>query len=620
MSTYKGIKGFKVQSFAQDPVPSVAGWSSGSNMPLVLDNLGAAGTTSAVIAFGGSSPPLSPATQTTNIQYDGSSWTALTSMPQRRAQHSGFGLATAAIAASGEIISTGTTSVESWNGSSWTSTGAVSEQVNQSGGTGTQTAGFIAGGYNGPKAPAGTAQTQEYNGSTWSLGGNLPSGRYAAGAAGTQTAGVMFGGTPTLTAIVNYDGSSWTTSPVSISSRAYTQNSVHGNSSSDAAIIGGYDNSNAVVATDFWNGTAITTGASIATATLRGGSTTSGATTGMYKFGGGAVPGTSLQSTEEYNDYSEPNSFITVGQVFYNTTSKEFKYTGKVADSWATANNASTARYNMAGTGTQTAQMSCGGEPPPGGQVTNTEEYDGTDWSNGGALPVAKRASAAFGTQTSAVNASGLTTNPGTMFTTSEEYDGSSWTSGGAVNTGRNSHSASGILTAGLIFGGSTGPGNPGRSNATEEYDGTSFTAGGNLSTARSVLSGSPNGTQTASYATAGIGVPGFIAETEEYNGTSWSDGGDVNTVREQAVGGGTLTAGLLSGGNAPPGQLTATEKYDGTSWTTSSGTLNSARVLGTGGGSQDAGLFAFGTPGPGVATEEFTLGTLGKIETVTTS
>ena len=68
MSTYKGIKGFKVQSLAQDPVPSVAGWSSGANMPLVLDNGGAAGTTSAVIYFGGTSPPLSPATQTTNIQ------------------------------------------------------------------------------------------------------------------------------------------------------------------------------------------------------------------------------------------------------------------------------------------------------------------------------------------------------------------------------------------------------------------------------------------------------------------------------------------------------------------------------------------------------------------------
>ena len=65
---------------------------------------------------------------------------------------------------------------------------------------------------------------------------------------------------------------------------------------------------------------------------------------------------------------------------------------------------------------------------------------------------------------------------------------------------------------------------------------------------------------------------------------------------------------------------MTATEKYDGTSWTTSAGTLNAARVLGTGGGTQDAGIVAFGTPPTTTATEEFTLGTLGKIETVTTS
>jgi hypothetical protein len=32
MAEYKGIKGFKVQYLDQDPVPAVAGWSSGGNM------------------------------------------------------------------------------------------------------------------------------------------------------------------------------------------------------------------------------------------------------------------------------------------------------------------------------------------------------------------------------------------------------------------------------------------------------------------------------------------------------------------------------------------------------------------------------------------------------------
>ena len=240
--------------------------------------------------------------------------------------------------------------------------------------------------------------TEEYDGSSWSSGGTLPSVLSNAAGAGIQTSALVAAGNDPggyIATAAIYNGSSWT---------------------------------------------ALSTPMATARVQLGG----SGTSTSALVFGGEISPGAVSALTEEYNDNSEPNSFITVGQVFYNTTSKEFKYTGKVADSWATANNASTARYNMAGTGTQTAQMSCGGEPPPGGQVVNTEEYDGTNWTNGGNLPVAKRASAAFGTQTSAVNASGLTTNPGTMFTTSEEYDGSSWTSGGAVNTGRNSHSAPG--------------------------------------------------------------------------------------------------------------------------------------------------------------------------------
>jgi hypothetical protein len=32
MTTYKGIKGFKVRSLAADPVPSVAGYTAGGNM------------------------------------------------------------------------------------------------------------------------------------------------------------------------------------------------------------------------------------------------------------------------------------------------------------------------------------------------------------------------------------------------------------------------------------------------------------------------------------------------------------------------------------------------------------------------------------------------------------
>jgi hypothetical protein len=53
MAEYKGIKGFKVQYLDQDPVPAVAGWSSGGNMGTTRQMLAGAGTQTAGLAFGG---------------------------------------------------------------------------------------------------------------------------------------------------------------------------------------------------------------------------------------------------------------------------------------------------------------------------------------------------------------------------------------------------------------------------------------------------------------------------------------------------------------------------------------------------------------------------------------
>jgi hypothetical protein len=293
-----------------------------------------------------------------------------------------------------------------------------------------------------------------------------------------------------------------------------------------------------------------------------------------------------------------------LGEIFYDSSARAMKAVNLGSAAWATANNASTARYGVSGNGLQTAQLVCGGESPPGSPNINvaTEEYDGTNWTNGGNLPAGKRNASSFGTQTSAVNAAGLTSNPGTVLNSSEEYDGSSWTSGGNVTTARRNLGSSGVLTAGVIFGGYAPPG---RTTATEEYDGSSWTSGGALSTAVSHQVPAVNGTQTATFSASGISTA-ITQQTEEYNGSSWTSGGNVITGREQAMGGGTLTAGLLFGGNAPPGNLTSTEGYDGTSWS-AAGNLNAARGTGGGGGTQTASILSFGTPGPGIATEEYT-------------
>jgi hypothetical protein len=62
-------------------------------------------------------------------------------------------------------------------------------------------------------------------------------------------------------------------------------------------------------------------------------------------------------------------------------------------------NNMNTARYELAGVGTQTAALAFGGEVPP---ITGaTEEYDGTNWtSNPTGLNTARKVLAGAGTQT----------------------------------------------------------------------------------------------------------------------------------------------------------------------------------------------------------------------------
>jgi hypothetical protein len=87
--------------------------------------------------------------------------------------------------------------------------------------------------------------------------------------------------------------------------------------------------------------------------------------------------GSSTAATEEYNNYGEPNTFENIGQVWYNGTTKELKFTDETFSSaWATGGNIyEYSRKLLAGAGTQTAGLAFGGLVPP--NTGETEEYDG---------------------------------------------------------------------------------------------------------------------------------------------------------------------------------------------------------------------------------------------------
>jgi hypothetical protein len=312
-----------------------------------------------------------------------------------------------------------------------------------------------------------------------------------------------------------------------------------------------------------------------------------------------------------------------------------------------------TARYKIAGVGTQTAALGFAGSayPPAGPTVFNkseTESFNGTAWTAGGALPTAQNSIGGVGTQTAALafggstytppanttlknttynyNGTSWTTSPATMntarqspggagtqtaalafggYTTAysaatESYNGSAWTTVNSLNTARSFVGSAGTQTAALTFGGSNAPG---VSAATELWNGTSWTSNPTgLSTARSLISGT--GSQTAALGSGGETTTA-LASTEEWNfgvysytAAAWASGGNLNTARDALAGCGTQTASLAFGGFAAGNNSTSTEKYNGTSWT-ATGSLNTARRNISGFGIQTAAIAAGGaSPG----------------------
>ena len=150
-----------------------------------------------------------------------------------------------------------------------------------------------------------------------------------------------------------------------------------------------------------------------------------------------------------------------VGNVWYNSTINrlQFSYCGGV---WSAGGALITARYVLAGAGTQNDGLAFGGTGASP-VFSCTEEYNGTSWSAGGALITARRDLAGAGIQNEAL-AFGGNTPSGTVSCT-EEYNGLSWSSGGALSCGRYNLAGAGTQTAGLAFGGGYGL------SCTEEYN-----------------------------------------------------------------------------------------------------------------------------------------------------
>jgi hypothetical protein len=111
------------------------------------------------------------------------------------------------------------------------------------------------------------------------------------------------------------------------------------------------------------------------------------------------------------------------GQIWYNSSSGTLKgYQLANVNAWASGGNLNTARAAAAGSGTQTAALSFGGDAGSPPKTTATESYNGTSWTSVNPMNTARSLLGGAGTQTSALAFGGGVIPPVTAAT--ESYNG----------------------------------------------------------------------------------------------------------------------------------------------------------------------------------------------------
>jgi hypothetical protein len=230
--------------------------------------------------------------------------------------------------------------------------------------------------------------------------------------------------------------------------------------------------------------------------------------------------------------------------------------------SWTEKGDLNLARSGVGGAGTATAALCMGGYVNGVGTKSEVEEFNGSSWSEETNLGTARYAGGGAGTQTAAVYMSGTFytagVGPSLAFKAeTEEYDGSSWSESGDVSTARGRVGGCGTQTAALIVGGLT----PSYSNATEEYNGSSWTTGGTYPTTMAQLAAA--GSQTSALAFGGTApTPGTGSVlTFNYDGSTWSTQPNLPSGKRGMGGTGSTSAGLSFGGAT---NLSTTEEFTG--------------------------------------------------------
>jgi len=516
------------------------GWSNLPTINSVRYGGAGAGTTTAGLIMGSADPtPFAPATET----YDGTSWATVNVLNTGHGNSAGGGVQNAAWVAGGASPSL-TQVTEEFDGTNWAAGGSMTSTARYGlFGVGPLTTAIAGGG----QYPPGTQfdLSEEYDGSSWSTGGTIGDSRGWAGSSGDSSAAIIFGGNPgagtyTTAETEIYDGAAWSTSPASMGT---ARNDLYSaGTTTSAALVAGGEPVPISAYTEEYNvsfnvrtGGAWATGGNLTAAA--GNRASAGPSTVTLAFGGNAPTASGV--TETYD----------------GTT-------------WTEVSDLNTARSGLAGCGTQTAALAFGGTPPITGA---TEEWRGSAWvsnpSPGGDMTDPRNLLGGCGIQTLALAAGG--NSPGAT-ANSEEYNGTTWSEESNLNTAREKLFMVGTQTAAVAFGGTPA--------STEEYDGSSWAAGNAMikAVAGQVGMGGAGIQTNAIGFGGGSGSPNVSSATEGYDGTNWSTRPSMGTARYNIAGAGTAAAGLAIGGQI--GALSnATEEFTGETETATASIITSS-------------------------------------------
>jgi hypothetical protein len=506
-------------------------------------------------------------------------------MSTTRGNAGSFGSTRDASALAGGYTSTANTNVtEEYNGSGFSSGGNLNNSRRALHGTGVITAGLVCGGYESSESN----KTEEYDGSAFSNGGTLNTSRFFPGTFGTQTAGVAAGGnqpSPAKNATEEYNGSSWTTVPATLSNGR--ENHMAGGTETAGIVCGG-DNATPTIqsATEEYDGSSWTAGGNLNTA--RAGIQGSGIQTAAIVMGGNTP--TRISSIEIYNGTSWTTSpatlatardgahnagtstsaivsgGITPGPSYVNTSEEFDKSINTItAAAWSSGTALPGVRWNTSGAGTQTAGLIFGGATGPGTPtfLNTTFEYDGSSWTAGGSTPNSSINQFSAGIQTAAIGGGGLASG-GSNTAEAYTYNGTSWTGITATPEVTKGAGGAGTSTACLIYGSDT----PGPINQDSySWNGSSWSEEGAMNTSfQNGAAGGPT-ENTAFKAGSLFGGPETSTNFETYNGSAWTAGSALITTAAQNRGFGSSAECLSIGGF---NKITPVERYDGTAWHTS--------------------------------------------------